>query len=157
MMALLIVFCQYTSAQQIIPGKLVKILPGAKCYWAYSVRRVGTAHDSLHYYTIHVSLDQQVNDKPKGALHISNARIFCMFTNNGRKHKIRCVPIDNYWVADFSIRTNQPVPVVIETKYNKQRHSMRLQLNKGTYPGEDDTMMFGLDKNKRSRTPAPAP
>ncbi len=53
---MLIAICSKISAQEVIPAKSAQILPGSKCYWGYHVERVGTAHDSLHYYMIAVSL-----------------------------------------------------------------------------------------------------
>lgn len=140
-MPILLLFCAKLNAQEIIIKKIDNPVASVKYYWAYSVRRVGTAHDSLHHYTIWVSVvkrDSGSNYNHK-TVKISDPYINCIVKNpKGSIKKIRCFPNDVYFIGDFSIRTNRKVPVTIVALYNKRKYKMNLVLNEGVYPGENE-------------------
>jgi hypothetical protein len=79
--SLLFLSAHSLSAQEIYLKQMDHPVAGFKYYWSYSVNRVGTAHDSLHHYTIHVTLGKQDNISPhsKGNVQITGSNIIVIF------------------------------------------------------------------------------
>lgn len=121
-----------------VPEKL-KTIPNAKCYWGYSVERLNTEHDSIHKYTIRVSVQQvDSSGNNKGRLRLKHAIIYCSFIEEGIPKKIFFKQVGLKWIAKFRIHTNELLPLKIIAKYNNQKRIMPLKLNEGTYPGESE-------------------
>lgn len=112
-----------------------------QAFWEYSISRVATAHDSLHFYSIQLDItrhDSTGKMKPFEKLRAPGAIIFCRFRANGVLIKIPFVCQNDEWFADFAIHSNSPVPIEIVTFYRKEHKIMRTVLNEGIYPGEPD-------------------
>jgi hypothetical protein len=126
-------------AQEVPVPESLKTAANAKCYWSYSVERVGTANDSLHKYIIRVALQQvDTSGNYKGRLQLKHAVIYCSFSEKGISNKIKFKQVGLQWIANFRISTNQPLSLRIIANYNHHERVMPLTLNKGTYPGEPD-------------------
>lgn len=139
--AFLLLFCIKLNAQDIFLKEVDKPVAGAKYFWAYSVRRIGTAHDSLYNYTIWVSVVKRDigSSNSHKTVKISNPYISCIVKNpEGGIKKIRCFPNEVHFIGNFTIHTNQKVPVTIVAIYNKRNYNMDLVLNEGAYPGENN-------------------
>lgn len=121
------------------PNAIDSIFKG-RAFWAYSIARVGTAHDSLYYYSIElniVSHDSTGHPKPFSKLRGPGARIFCRFRENGIQRRIPFIWNGSDWFADFAIHTDQLIKIEIVTSYKNEKKTMHTSLNSGIYPGED--------------------
>jgi hypothetical protein len=126
-------------AQEIHVTESLKTVPNVKCYWSYSVERLSTIKDSIHKYSIRVSVEQiDSAGKHKGKLILRDVQISCNFTENEILKKVKFKRVGLQWIAKFKINTNTPMPLKIIANYNHQESIMPLLLNLGTYPGEPD-------------------
>ncbi|MBS1664924.1 MAG: hypothetical protein JST68_28010 [Bacteroidetes bacterium] len=123
-----------------VPGAIDSIFKGGS-FWRYSITRIGTAHDSLHFYSIQLDItrhDSTGKIKPFEKLRAPGSVIFCRFHENGTTRKIPFIWQGSQWYSDFIIHSNHPLPIEIVTYYRNKKKIMHAVLNKGTYPGEND-------------------
>jgi hypothetical protein len=128
------------SSQQIYTPRSVSLIHKDKCFWSYSIERIGTAHDSMHYYCIRTSLvEEDSTGNPVGKPKIRGAKIDCQFIDRGKLRRVEFISnAGGEWVADFAIHSDEPLPIEIIAVYNKQKRIMKDTLNKGVFPGEPD-------------------
>jgi hypothetical protein len=137
--ALLFIFIhRYSNCQEILTLRSVPKIPGSKCYWSYSIERIGILKDSTHRYGINFSLCQRDSSGKYNNWHVKirGAKIKCEYIDNGKRSKIYFIAQKDRWIADFIIHTNKPLDITIIAKYNKQKRTMKVILNTGIYPGE---------------------
>lgn len=135
----LLLVANIAFSQEVPVPESLKTFPNAKCYWSYSVERVGTTHDSVHNYIIRVQLEQQDSvGNSKGRLRLKYAFIYFDYSDKATPKKIAFKQKRLQWIAKFKVSTNQPVPLRITANYKQHQRIMPLTLNEGTYPGEPD-------------------